>query len=581
VARSIRGLVAATAALALVVTACSPAGSRSSDTSTPAAPTTTSSAAATGSAAATSSATTDSASGDAGSNSAGPAASSSAGSAAGSNSQDTAAPSSSPASNLVPNSTFVIARTQDIDKLDPHVSTAFSTIATMSMVYEPLVRTDAEGKLIPALASKWDVSKDGKTITFDLRTDATWANGDPFTSSDVKASIERILDEKTAAVARSNITAITKVDTPDEHTAVLHLSAVNASILYALSGTTAAMVHDKDVTAGTIGKTPNGTGPFVWKDWTQGQQVTLTGNSHYWGGAPSIGTLQFRVIPSESSILSGMKAGAFQIGLLSDPSVAAQGEKGNGFALTKQPSTSYHTLMLNGRRPPLDNVKVRQAIACAVNRQQVVDTASFGDGTITGPITSPGYQYSPTDGLPCTPGNVDQAKQLLADGGQPNGFTLKTIVMSDAYATAVPEGQNLQSQLAAIGVKLDLQQMPTSPYVTAWLDADYDAAVARNGGSNDPYLMYGRYFTEGGSLSKPAGLESSTLNDLLVKGNSTTDETQRQPTYQQLQQQLLKESPWVWIFAEDNYYLISSKVSGFVPRADQSLDSLATTGLTG
>jgi peptide/nickel transport system substrate-binding protein len=481
---------------------------------------------------------------------------------------------------VVPNSTFIIAQTGDIDKLDPHVATAFTTLAVLGRIYESLVQTDDNGKLIPALATSWDVSADGKEITFHLRQGVTWDDGDAFTSSDVKASIERILDQKTAAVGRSNLTLITSVDTPDANTAVLHLSAPNASILYALAGTNSAIVHDKDITAGTVGKTPDGTGPFIWKDWAQGQQVTLTGNAKYWGGAPSIGTLEFRVIPSESSILSGMKAGAFQVGLLTDPSVAAQGAKGNGFSLVKQPSLSYHVLQLNGRRPPLDNIKVRQAIACAVDRQQVVDTAAFGDGKVTGPLTSPGYQYSPTDGLPCTPGDITQAKQLLADAGQAKGFTLKTIVMTGNYATAVPIAQNLQAQLAKIGVNLQLQQLPTSPYVTAWLAADYDAAVARNGGSSDPFLMYGRYFTTGGSLTKPAGLTSQTLNDLLVKGNSTTDEPTRQTTYQNLQQELLKESPWVWLFAEDSYYLVSSKVTGFVARADGSLASLATAGIT-
>jgi peptide/nickel transport system substrate-binding protein len=301
----------------------------------------------------------------------------------------------------------------------------------------------------------------------------------------------------------------------------------------------------------------------------------LKANPNYFGGSPKYATLQFRVIPSESSILSGMKAGAFGLGILSDPSVAAQAANANGFKLVKQPALAYHVLQLNGRHKPLDNIKVRQAIACAVDRQQVIDTAAFGDGQVTGPITSPAYQHSPTDGLPCKPGDITAAKKLLADAGYAKGFHLKTIVETGEYATSVAEGQNLQSQLAKIGVTLDLQQLTTSPYVKAWLDADYDAAVALNGGSSDPYLMYGRYFTTDGSLKGPAGLTSSTLNNLLVKGNSTADESVRQSTYQQLQEELLKESPWVWTFRGDDYYLVSDKVSGFTARADESLINLA------
>ena len=475
----------------------------------------------------------------------------------------------------------MVARTGDIDKLDPALATAFQTIETLGLVYNSLVATDDNGKLIPSLATKWQVAADGKTVTFDLRTGVTWQDGDPFTSADVKATLERILDEKTGAVARSNLALITNVETPDANTVVLHLSAPNTAILYALSGVNSSILHEKDIKAGTVGKTPDGTGPFSWGSWDQGQQVTLKANAGYFDGAPKVAEVQFRVIPTESSILSGMKAGAFQLGLLSDPSVADSAGNNSAFQLVKQPALAYHVLQLNGRNKPLDNPQVRQAIACAVDRQQVIDTAAFGDGKVTGPITSPAYQYSPTDGLGCTPGDVTAAKKLLTDAGFPNGFHLKTIVETGEYATSVAEGQNLQAQLSKIGVTLDLQQLPTTPYVTAWLDANYDAAVALNGGSSDPYLMYGRYFTTGGSLTKPAGLTSQTLNDLLVKGNSTADETVRHDTYQQLQEQLLKESPWVWLFRGDDYYLVSSKVSGFTPRADESLINLAVTGLTG
>jgi peptide/nickel transport system substrate-binding protein len=116
---------------------------------------------------------------------------------------------------------------------------------------------------------------------------------------------------------------------------------------------------------------------------------------------------------------------------------------------------------------------------------------------------------------------------MLAAAGYSKGFTLTTIVETGEYATAGAEAQNLQSQLSKIGVTLKLKQLSTGPYVSAWLASDYDAAVALNGGSYDPFLMYGRYFTSGGSLSKPAGLNSSTLADLLTQGNATSDNGRR------------------------------------------------------
>lgn len=471
--------------------------------------------------------------------------------------------------------TYVVARTGDVDKLDPQKATAFQTIETLDLVYDRLVRIDADGNLVPDLATKWQTSGDGKTVTFTLRQGVTWADGDQFTADDVVASVKRILDQSTGAVARSNLASITDV-TGNGNTVVLTLSAPNQALLYSLASVNSAILHTKDITSGSVDSTPDGTGPFTWKEWSQGQHVTLTANSTYFDGAPRIKTLEFRVIPAESSIVSGMKAGAFQLGLLSDPSVADQ-VSGSKVKLVKEPALSYHAFMLNGSKGPLANQTVRQAISCAIDRDEVIKTAANGDGKETGPITSPAFSYSATDGLPCKQGDTSAAKQMLAQAGFANGFTLNTIVETGEYATAVGEAQNLQSQLAKIGVQLQIQQLTTAPYVQAWLAADYDAAVALNGGSYDPYLMYGRYFTTGGSLAKPAGIQSSALNDLLVKGNSTSDEAQRKSIYGDLQKELLKESPWVWMFRGDDYYVQNTSAQQFSPRPDELLTSLAAS----
>lgn len=473
-------------------------------------------------------------------------------------------------------STFVVARTGDIDKLDPHLATAFQTQQTLGLVYSTLVKTSPTGEIQPDLATKWTTSSDGRTVNFTLRSGVTWQDGSPFTSGDVKASIQRILNQKTGAVARSNLIAIKTVDTPDDATVVLHLSQPSASLLYSLASVNSSIESAKDISAGTVGKKPNGTGAFAWNGWNPGQQAVLTGNPKYYGGAPKIKKLEFRVIPDESSILSGMKAGAFQLGLISDPGVARQAGKSDTYSLAKQPALSYHVLMLNGRKGPLKSQQVRQAISCAIDRNQVMQTAAYGDGTVTGPITSPAFVYSATDGLPCTPGDAAKARSMLAAAGYAKGFTLTTIVETGEYATAGAEAQNIQSQLSKIGVTLQLKQLSTGPYVSAWLAADYDAAVALNGGSYDPFLMYGRYFTSGGSLAKPAGLDSSTLADLLTQGNATSDNGKRQETFRNLQKELLVESPWVWTFRSDDYYLVGSGVHGFTPRPDELLSSLTT-----
>ena len=469
---------------------------------------------------------------------------------------------------------FIVARTADIDLLDPARATAFPTVQTLDLVYDTLIDTDDDGKLQPGLATKWTVGDGGRTITLTLRTGVTFHNGETFTAADAKATLERVLDKKTSSVVASYLGNLKAIEAPDDSTLVLRLARPDAALLNVLTYVGTSILDEKDIAAGTVQRKVNGTGGFRWASWDQGQKVTLTANPEYWGGAPKLGKVELRVIPDESSILSGMVAGSLDLGIVSDPSVAKQVDESKVDVLS-QDTLNYHALQLNGRRGPLRKLEARQAIACAVDPGEVSDTAFFGSGRATGPITSPAYRYDATKGLPCADQpDLKTARDLLAKAGYPQGFTLETIVMVGNYATATNVAQSLQSQLAKIGVRLKLQQQQSNVYVESWLGAKYDAAVAKNGGSTDPYLMYGRYFTTDGSLKLPAGLTDPHLDKLLRDANATTDPERRGQLFGQLQQELLRLAPWVWLVSDQSYYLVSKDVRGFASLPTDSLEYL-------
>jgi peptide/nickel transport system substrate-binding protein len=474
---------------------------------------------------------------------------------------------------------FIVARTADIDGRDPATATAFQTVQTLDLVYDTLIETTDEGELEPGLATEWDVSGDGTTVTLTLRDGVRFHNDAEFTAEDAKATLDRVLDPETGSVVASNLANVTKVTAVDDTTLEFTLSQPDTALLNVLSQVGTAILDSDDIEAGDVGREVNGTGAFRWGSWDQGEQVTLEANEDYWGEVPQLSTVEMRVIPDESSILSGMRADSFDLGIVTDPGVANQAEDGD-VELLSQPTLSYHVLQLNAERGPLSKLPVRQAISCALDREEVVQTAYFGEGEVTGPITSPAYDYDATEGLPCDPPDLDAARDLLADAGYPDGFSLETIVMVGEYATATNIAQSVQGQLSEIGVELDLQQQQTNVYVDNWLEANYDAAVALNGGSTDPYLMYGRYYGEGASLAKPAGLSDPRLQQLLRKGNSTTDEAEREQVFGQLQQELLRLSPWVWLQQNQAYYLVGDDVEGFQALTTESLEYLteATRG---
>ncbi|MEV6110428.1 ABC transporter substrate-binding protein [Streptomyces sp. NPDC051940] len=473
---------------------------------------------------------------------------------------------------------ITVARTGDIEQLDPARATAFQSVQTLGLVYDTLVDTDDGGQLVPGLAEKWQVAPDGKSVELTLRQGVTFHDGTPLTAEDAKATLERNMAKETGAVVGSYLANVTAV-AASGNTLTLTLKQPDASLLTALTYTGNSILAKKDIDAGTVGKKPNGTGPFTWKSWKQNQKLELAANTKYFGGAPKAKTVEFRVIPDEASIASGMQAGSFQLGILSDPAVAKQ-VTGAKAAITAQPTLAYHTLMLNGRSGPLAKTEVRQAIACAVDRQEIADAVYFGQAKVTGPITSPAYPYDPTAALPCKPGDVDAAKELLRKAGEAKGFTLKTITMIGEYSTSTNIAQVLQAQLKKIGVDLQLERQQTNVYVDNWLKGKFDAAVALNGGSVDPYLIYNRYFTKDASLSLPAGFSSDKLSELLAAANTTTDTGERTAHFDALQKELLTQSPWVWLFANQVYYAVGKDLTGFKPLPTESLEYLrkATVG---
>ncbi len=469
--------------------------------------------------------------------------------------------------------TLIFARSADAVGLDPHAQPAFSSLRLLELIYEPLVVFDANLNLQPELAESWEFNADATQLTMHLRKGVTFHDGSTFDSTDVKDSFTRILDENTKDAARSNFLSIKSMDTPDANTIVFNLSQSDVPLLTAMASVNAAIVSSESIAKGTVATDGNGTGPFVLKEWKVDDHTTLTANASWWGGKPSVDGIEIRIIPDETSIVAALRAGTVDFALLSDPTAALLLNNDTKVTLNRTPSLSYHVLQLNATHAPLDKLEVRQAISCAIDRQQVIDTAALGEGVVTGPLTIPAFAL-PTDQLFCYTRDVAKAKELLAKAGMPDGFTLKVITATKEPVTAVAEAQNIQSQLAEIGIKVEIETLEDSVYVDRWLKADFDAAVALNGGRPDPYTMYARYFTKAGNLNVVAGYSDDTLEKDFAAGRSEADPAKRKAIFEDVQKQLAEMSPWVWLYQSPDYTAQQSYVSGFEPNPTDSLYSL-------
>lgn len=458
--------------------------------------------------------------------------------------------------------TLRMAWSQDATGLDPHAQTAFSSLRLLELIYEPLVRLDAQLNVVPAIATSWQFSEDAKTLTFKLDPNAKFTNGERVTPADVKASFERILDETTAAAARSNFLSIASIDTPDDETVVFNLSIADVPILTSMATINAAIVPASEIEAGSIGTTALGSGPFKLDSWEPNAREVLSANTEWAGGDLAIDGIDVTVLPDETAILASLRTGQIDFALLNDPLVATLVPNEPNLQLNRVGALAYNVLQLNPSRPPMDNLKVRQAMSCAINRQEIVDAALAGEGAVTGPMTVPAFAQDPST-LFCYEQDIERAKQLMEEAGMADGFTATVIAATGEPPVAASEAQVLQAQLAEIGVKLEIEIMELSVYVDTWLKGDFDMAVAQNGGRPDPYPMYNRYFTKEGNLLAVSNFVDDTTDRLMKQGQAETDPAKRVEIFQELERYLVEQAPWLWLSTSFGYTAQLKTVTGF------------------
>ncbi|MEV0388383.1 ABC transporter substrate-binding protein [Nonomuraea sp. NPDC050643] len=472
---------------------------------------------------------------------------------------------------------LVVGVTSDPDTLFPWKATQFQAVNVLQNLYGTLTEFDKDLNVVPGLAESWEAAGDGKRLTLKLRQGVTFADGSAFDSKDAKASLDKIMDEKTAAVARTSLASVKSVEAPDASTVVLELTGPDAALPANLATVNMAMLSSDD-TEEKLNATPNGTGPFTLGKRVASQSITLARNDKYWGPEkPKVATVEFRVIPDESSIVSAMQSGNVQLAVFNDPLVA-QTAQGGTVTVAKTPQLNYHVLQLNAQKGDLKDVNVRLAVQCAIDRKQVLDTAALGEGEVTGPITAPAFKSDPNK-RPCPARDLAKAAEYLGKAGKSGGVTIKTIVSQGEYATSVNEAQNLKAQLAEAKINLELEVLESGAFVDRWVAADFDAAVALNGGRPDPDGSYGRYFTSEGNLNKVAGYSSPELDKLFAEGKATTDQARRKAIYDQVGAQLEDNAAWIWLFSGYTYTATAQNVQGFVPMASGSLQYLRTTSV--
>src|SRR5207249_7841109 len=255
--------------------------------------------------------------------------------------------------------TLVLARSGEVTNLDPHKVPAFTSARVFELVYSYLMRLDENLGVQPDLAeSVPTTSADGKTVTVKLRTGVKFHNGDPLTSADVKYTFDRILDTKTAAVARSFFTDVDTITAPDDATVIFNLKNPNAALLAYMAHPNTGIVSKKigEANADLSKKeTAIGSGPFKLAEWVPDNFMRFEANKDYYvSGQPYLDGIRINVVPDESSLTAALRTKAADMAIVTDAKVARTLRSETAVTLDAKPSLSYNLLFVNTKRPPLD-----------------------------------------------------------------------------------------------------------------------------------------------------------------------------------------------------------------------------------
>ncbi|MDD3903450.1 MAG: ABC transporter substrate-binding protein [Sphaerochaeta sp.] len=467
--------------------------------------------------------------------------------------------------------TLTIGVGQEAVGLDPHIVTAFSSMRRLDLLYSRLVRLDENMKVVPDLAESWEIPNN-LTYIFHLKKGVKFHNGREMVAEDVKYSLERVLDPTTASPGRSYISSIKDIEVIDEYTIKLVLSAPLASLLDALTSNNISIVPKEAVEAnGNLQRVAVGTGPYMLKEWVVDNSMTLVRNPNYFEkDLPATDTIIFRVIPEEASLYAGVKSGNLDLATINDGATIRQAKNDKNVVVMSKPGMNVRVFSFNNEKKPFDDVRVRQAVALALDRSEILTMAEYGMGQTTGPIpiSAKEWAIAPED-LAFGKPDYAKAKQLLAEAGYPNGFSFD-IVCSSTYEGGLAVAQVAQSQLKNIGLTANLDVVEWGNYIDRWVKRDFSAMIELRGGSSEPDRFLFR------SLHSTGGVNNFMFKDaetdaLLELGRAQTVPSERKATYDKLQQVLTEKAPLIFLYSPNENQVLSPLVQGFKQIGNGSL----------
>jgi peptide/nickel transport system substrate-binding protein len=427
--------------------------------------------------------------------------------------------------------TLSVGAPEDLDALDPHSVRGETGSTWGALVYETLVGVDKAANPAPGIAKSWEISEDGLTYTFEL-DDATFHDGEPVTSQDVVWNYERIADPATGASQQAFFAQVAKMETPDEKTLVIELTAPNAAFLSVLGIQGRAGIQSPKNYEGDKMVAHIGSGPYTWDSYTPNDRLILKRHADYWGEPAYIEEIQLRILPDDNARLQALSSGELDLAFGLD-SAQADAASGNGFELQTDNQNRANFFAINTTKAPFDNVDVRKAMHLAVSRDDIAQAGWGGFATPTNqPFDADSPWYADVDFS--NEADMDEAARLIADAGAEG--TPVEILVWDALGSD-QEAQIVASAWKEIGLEPKLTKVDITNIVTASTEGDFDVVYLWIGLITDPTRPYAYLAQDNGNNGLAGLIKDDELTSLVKEAAAENDEETRKQLYTEILEQ--------------------------------------------
>jgi peptide/nickel transport system substrate-binding protein len=480
--------------------------------------------------------------------------------------------------------TLTIASGTDVENMNIHLVTSSPSYSVLEHIYETLFEMSVDGELQPLLAESIEPGDEPQTFVVKLRQGISFTDGTPFNAAAVKANLDWVLDTENTAPFRFLINQIEEVVVVDEYTVQINLLREFAPLAAHLSHGALAMISPAALDQGVdfLASNAVGTGPYVLANWARSEAVTLQRNPDYWGDAPAIDTVVFKVVTEDGARMVEVEAGTADIAVRVPPAEAARLAANPNIDIVTTPGLRTIYIFFNTTAEPFDDPRVRQAVNYAVDVESIVRDLFDNAALVSrAPFASPIFGYSEQ---PSYARDLDKARDLLREAGIEEGTTIVLHHPTGRYIQDALVADAVRAQLREVGLNVELRTLEWTQYVpfvravedenevqfamlgwgTPTMDADY-ALFALFHSSEVPPGFNGAFY------------QNPTVDALLEEARTNPDATARQAAYDEAIAIIWDDAPWLFLYSEIQLTAVRTNVEGFVVHPNERLIASGAT----